>query len=53
MLSLTDKLIPLQTAFTQSGVADEGGAPKKEALDKAPKTLENEKSLDNQAGGSN
>ena len=53
VLSLTDKLIPLQTAFTQSGAADKGGAPKKEALDKAPKTIENEKSLDNQAGGSN
>ena len=50
VLSLSDKLIPLKSAFTQSG-KDEGGAPQKEEAEKAPKTLENEKSLDNQVGG--
>ena len=52
VLGLTEKLIPLQSAHTQSADANaEGGAPKKEPLEKAPKTIENEKSLDNQTGG--
>lgn len=52
VLKLTDKLIPPQTSYTQNGeVSSEGGAPKKEESEKSPKTLENEKSLDNQTGG--
>ena len=49
VLELDEKLIPLQTAFTQSDAGP--GAPKKDDAEKAPKTLENEKSLDNQTGG--
>ena len=51
VLKLSEKLIPLQSAHTQSGENPEGGAPKKEGTEKAPKTIENEKSLDNQTGG--
>lgn len=53
VLKLTDKLIPLVSSYTQGNEAEnsEGGAPKKEDSEKAPKTLENEKSLDNQTGG--
>lgn len=58
VLELAEKLIPLKSAHTQSGNEvenPEGGAPKKEESEKAPKTIENEESLDNQAagGGSN
>ena len=49
-LKLIDLLIPLQSAF-QAG--QEGpGAPKKEQDEKAAKTIQNEESLDNTAGGS-
>ena len=50
VLSLTDKLIPPQTSYTQNGEGTTG-APKKEQSEKNPRTLENEKSLDNQTGG--
>lgn len=51
VLKLSDLLIPLSTAYTQSGdVSDVGGAPKKEEDEKSPRTIENEKSLDNQGG---
>ena len=50
VLKLADKLIPLQTSYTQSN-SGESGAPKKDQEDKAPKTLQNEESLDNQTGG--
>ena len=49
VLELNDILIPLSTAYTQSG---ENGRPTKEVSEKTEKTLEKEKSLDN-AGGSN
>ena len=52
ILQLGDKLKPLSSAYTQSGSSSESGAPKKEADEKAPTTLEKEQSLDNQ-GGSN
>lgn len=48
VLGLGEKLLPLQSAFTQSG---DVGAPEKAPQDKAPKTVANEKSLD--TGGSN
>lgn len=52
VLGLSDKLIPLKSSYTQNGSENsEGGAPKKEGTEKAPKTIENEKSLDNQTGG--
>lgn len=47
LLKLGEKLIPLQTAFTQTD--NEGaGAPKKKEEEKKPQTKENEKSLDKQ-----
>lgn len=56
ILKLDTKLKPLSSAYTQSGsegkgATDEGGAPPKDDSEKADKTLQNEKSLDNQAGG--
>lgn len=50
VLKLGEKLIPLTSAYTQSG---EGGRPQVDPSEKAPKTIENEESLDNQTGGSN
>lgn len=50
VLKLSDKLIPLSSAYTQSS-SGEGGRPTKEQQDKAEKTIENETSLDNQTGG--
>lgn len=49
VLNLTDKLIPLSTSYTQSGENEEG-APAKPIEEKAPKTLENQDTLDR--GGS-
>ena len=49
VLKLTDKLIPLKTSYTQSG-DDEGGAPTKTVEEKAPRTIDNQVSLDE--GGS-
>lgn len=53
VLELRDKLIPPRSAYTQSEENSEGGGVEKEDSEKAPKTLENEKSLDKQMGGSN
>ena len=47
-LNLKEKLIPLSTAYTETGNV---GRPEKDAQDKSAKTIANEKSLDN--GGSN
>ena len=53
VLDLRSKLIPPDSSYTQSGTG-QVGAPRKEESEKAPKTLANERSLDNQAeGGSN
>ena len=53
VLDLRSKLIPPESSYTQSGTG-QVGAPKKEESEKAPKTLANERSLDNQMeGGSN
>ena len=51
VLDLDEKLIPPKTSYTQNNEQNPGGAPKKEESEKSPKTLENEKSLDNQTGG--
>ncbi len=48
VLKLQDKLIPLSNSYTQSG---EIGRPELEEGQKSEKTLQNEESLDNQAGG--
>ena len=48
VLNLKEKLIPLSTAYTETGNV---GRPEKDAQDKSAKTIANEKSLDN--GGSN
>ena len=48
VLNLKEKLIPLSTAYTETGNV---GRPEKDAQDKSAKTVANEKSLDN--GGSN
>ena len=47
LLKLRDKLIPLQSTYTQSSDS-EGGAPEKSIEEKDERTLENEESLDNQ-----
>ena len=47
LLKLGEKLIPLQSAFTQTDNPG-AGAPKKEEEEKKPQTKENEKSLDKQ-----
>lgn len=47
VLDLNKKLIPLQSAYTQSG---EVGRPKKADEEKSDKTIANEKSLDKQGG---
>lgn len=48
VLKLKDKLVPLSTAFTETGNV---GRPEKPAQEKSAKTVANEESLDN--GGSN
>ena len=48
VLNLKEKLIPLSTAYTETGNV---GRPEKDAQNKSAKTIANEKSLDN--GGSN
>lgn len=45
VLKLRDVLLPLESSYTQSG---EVGAPEKDLEDKAPKTLQNEESLNKQ-----
>ena len=52
VLNIGDLLIPLQSAYTQSASQNRPGAPEKAPDEKAPKTIQNEVSLDNQ-GGSN
>jgi len=53
VLGLGEKLRPLASAYTQSGADEEGGRPSKEQEEKADKTIQNEKSLDNQTEGGN
>lgn len=55
VLDLGIKLIPLSTAYTQSGSPNSGqvGAPKKPLEEKAPKTIKNEESIDRQGGSGN
>jgi hypothetical protein len=51
VLNMVETLEPPRTSYTESNNV---GAPKKSEEEKAPKTLQNEKSLDNQVqGGSN
>lgn len=49
-LKLTEKLKPLSSAYTQSASAGESGAPTKPIEDKAPKTIQNEESIDKTGG---
>lgn len=53
ILKLNELLIPLSSAYTQSSNNDGAGRPKLDDEEKSDKTIANEKSLDNQAGGSN
>lgn len=48
VLDLRNKLIPPESSYTQSG---DVGAPRKDELEKAPKTIANERSLDKQTQG--
>lgn len=48
-LKLTEKLKPLSSAYTQSASAS-AGAPTKPIEDKAPKTIQNEESIDKTGG---
>ena len=50
VLNLGEKLIPLSSSYTQSG-DNAVGRPKLDDSEKAEKTIKNEESLDNQAGG--
>ena len=50
VLKLGEKLIPLSSSYTQSG-DNAVGRPKLDDSEKAEKTIKNEESLDNQAGG--
>ena len=50
VLKLGEKLIPLSSSYTQSG-DNSTGRPKLDDSEKAEKTIKNEESLDNQAGG--
>lgn len=50
VLKLGEKLIPLSSSYTQSG-DNPIGRPKLDDSEKAEKTIKNEESLDNQAGG--
>ena len=45
-LDLVNKMVPLQSSHTTSGKEEgnEGGAPKKDGLDKSDKTRQNEES---------
>lgn len=52
VLKLGEKLKPLTSAFTQSGVKEDGGRPKKEQEEKTEGTQAKEESLDKTAGGS-
>lgn len=46
ILNLQDKLIPLQTSYTQSNKGGKPGAPEKDLSEKSPKTIANVVSLD-------
>ena len=50
VLKLGEKLIPLSSSYTQSS-DNSAGRPKLDDSEKAEKTIKNEESLDNQAGG--
>lgn len=50
VLKLGEKLIPLSSSYTQSS-NNSTGRPKLDDSEKAEKTIKNEESLDNQAGG--
>ena len=50
VLKLGEKLIPLSSSYTQSS-DNSAGRPKLDDSKKAEKTIKNEESLDNQAGG--
>jgi hypothetical protein len=50
-LMLSEKLKPLSSAYTQSASGGEPGEPTKPIEDKAPKTIQNEESI-NKTGGS-
>ena len=51
VLNLKEKLVPPDLSYTQSGNSGQVGAPKKPEEEKSPKTLANERSLDNQTQG--
>lgn len=51
VLNLKSKLIPPDSSYTQSSTGNPVGRPSKAEEEKAPKTLANEKSLDNQTQG--
>ena len=59
VLELDKKLLPLSSAYTQSGDSTSGddtskkdiGRPKKDQEDKEATTIQKEDSLDNQTGG--
>ena len=49
-LKLAEKLIPLESSYTQSAKTGEVGAPEKKLEDKAAKTIQNEDAIDRQGG---
>ena len=51
VLNLKSKLIPPDTSYTQTSTGNPVGRPSKSEEEKSPKTLANEKSLDNQTQG--
>lgn len=51
VLDLKEKLIPPNSSYTQSGTGNPVGRPAKSEEEKSPKTLANERSLDNQTEG--
>lgn len=53
VLELDKKLLPLSSSHTQSAGGGTPGRPTLPQEDKSPKTLQNEQSQDNTAGGSN
>ena len=53
VLKLSEKLLPLSSSYTQSAPTKEVGAPEKSPEEKAPKTIQNEESLDRQGGSNN
>ena len=53
VLKLSDKLKPLSSSYTQSSSDNKVGAPEKSPEEKAPKTIQNEESLDRQGGSDN